>query len=116
MWVNMKDIFLWKTQVAPTATDTVNIFSAQFGDGYEQVAFNGINNVVEQWDLTWTGKKNDVAAIRAFLHSHAHLSFWWMNPWGEEKLYRVKPDSIKPTFISGKVVTLAFSFKQAFAP
>lgn len=112
----MTDTFTWRTQVSPTATDTINLYTAQFGDGYEQVAVNGINNVAEAWDLTWTGKKNDVAAIRAFLHSHAHQSFWWSNPWGEKKLYRVKPDSIKPTFISGKVVTLGFSFKQAFAP
>ncbi|HFT0375626.1 TPA: phage tail protein [Enterobacter mori] len=112
----MVSTFTWPTQVSPTATDTINIYSAQFGDGYEQVAVNGINNVAEEWDLTWTGKKNDVAAIRAFLHSHAHQSFWWSNPWGEKKLYRVKHDSIKPTFVSGKVVTLEFSFKQAFAP
>ncbi|MCK7252845.1 phage tail protein [Enterobacter roggenkampii] len=112
----MIDTFMWPTQVSPTATDTINLYTAQFGDGYEQVAVNGINNIAEQWDLTWTGKKKDVAAIRAFLHSHANQSFWWTNPWGEKKLFRVKPDSIKPTFVSGKVVTLGFSFKQAFAP
>lgn len=112
----MTDTFTWATQVSPTATDTINLYTAQFGDGYEQVAVNGINNVAEEWELTWTGKKKDVAAIRRFLHSHAHQSFWWSNPWGEKKLYRVKPDSIKPTFISGKIVSLGFSFKQAFAP
>ncbi|WP_447439564.1 phage tail protein [Enterobacter cloacae] len=94
----------------------MNLYTAQFGDGDEQVAINGINNVAEEWEQTWTGEKNDVAAIRAFLHSHAYQSFWWWNPWGEKKLYRVKPDSIKPTFISCKVVSLAFTFKQAFAP
>ncbi|EMJ7956573.1 phage tail protein [Enterobacter chengduensis] len=112
----MTDTFTWATQVSPTATDTINLFTVQFGDGYEQVAINGINNVTEEWELTWTGKKKDVSAIRAFLHTHAHQSFWWSNPWGEKKLYRVKPDSIKPTFISGKVVSVAFTFKQAFAP
>lgn len=112
----MTDTFIWATQVSPTATDTINLYTAQFGDGYEQVAVNGINSVKEEWDLTWTGKKKDVADIRAFLHTHAHQSFWWSNPWGEKKLYRVKPDSIKPTFISGKVVSVAFTFKQAFAP
>lgn len=112
----MTDIFKWATQVSPTATDTVNLYTAQFGDGYEQVAVNGINHIAEEWNLTWTGKKDDVAAIRVFLHSHAHQSFWWSNPWGEKKLYRVLPDSIKPTFISGKVVSLSFSFRQAFAP
>lgn len=112
----MTDTFTWATQVSPTATDAINLYTAQFGDGYEQVAVNGINTVAEEWELTWTGKKKDVAAIRAFLHSHAHQSFWWSNPWGEKKRYRVKPDAIKPTFISGNIVTLVFSFKQAFAP
>ena len=27
--------------------------SAKFGDGYEQVAPNGINNTIDTWDITW---------------------------------------------------------------
>lgn len=112
----MTKTFSWATQASPTANEVIDLIIARFGDGYEQVAINGINNVAEEWDLEWTGKKEDVAAIRLFLHSHTHQSFWWFNPWGEKKFYRVRPDSIKPTFISGKVVSLRFSFKQAFAP
>ncbi|WP_312024364.1 phage tail protein [Enterobacter sp. WCHEn045836] len=48
----MIDIFKWPTQISPTATDTINLYTAQFGDGYEQEAINGINNVAEEWELT----------------------------------------------------------------
>lgn len=111
----MSKTFSWATQVSPSANEVVNLLTSQFGDGYEQVAVNGINNVAEEWELTWTGKKKDVAAIRAFLHPML-ISRFGGRIRGGEKLYRVKPDSIKPTFISGKVVSLAFTFKQAFAP
>jgi phage-related protein len=109
----MIDTFKWPTQVSPTATDTINLYTAQFSDGYQQVAVNGINNIAEQWDLTWTGKKKDVAAIRTFLHSHPSSILLVVESVGGEKLYRVKPESIKPTFVSGKVVTLGFSFKRS---
>ncbi|MBJ8809832.1 phage tail protein [Citrobacter koseri] len=54
--------------------------------------------------------------LRAFLMSHVTTSFWWTNPWGEKKLYRVKADSFSVSFPSGKKATVAFTFEQAFAP
>ncbi|KYP85545.1 tail protein, partial [bacteria symbiont BFo1 of Frankliniella occidentalis] len=39
-----------------------------------------------------------------------------VNPWGEKKLYRVKADSIRPNFINGNFVEIAFTFEQSFAP
>jgi phage-related protein len=112
----MTDTFTWRTRAGITGTETTSVISAQFGDGYKQIAANGINTSVESWNLTWTGKTEEVLAIRNFLRSHVVTSFWWTNPWGETLLYRVKSDSVAPGFQAGKVTSLAFTFEQAFAP
>lgn len=111
----MSKTFSWATQVSPSANEVVNLLTSQFGDGYEQVAVNGINNVAEEWELTWTGRKRTLRLSGRF-STPMLISRFGGRIRGGEKLYRVKPDSIKPTFISGKVVSLAFTFKQAFAP
>lgn len=111
----MTDTFTWDAQ-AVEGTELTSVLAAQFGDGYEQIAANGINTAVETWNLTWTGKRKDVAKIRAFLRTHIIESFWWTNPWGERNLYRVVNDSIAPTFTTASVASLSFSFKQSFKP
>jgi len=57
-----------------------------------------------------------MASVRAFLKTHVTTSFWWTNPWGEKKLYRVKADSINPKFINGGFAEISFTFEQSFAP
>ena len=48
-------------------TVTFSDMSAQFGDGYEQVAPKGINNKRETWNITWGGitaaEKTTIVAV-----------------------------------------------------
>lgn len=108
------DTFGWCVRIGATETVTTATLQAQFGDGYKQIAGVGINQTMESWDLSCNGKVTDMAAVRAFLKSHVTTSFWWQNPWGETKLYRVKYDSIKPSFQNGQIADIAFTFEQAF--
>jgi phage-related protein len=110
------DVFKWKTMGNPKHTDSSNINEAGFGDGYVQLSSNGINNVSESWDLTFTGCINEIKEVRDFLNSHIIKSFKWKNPYGEEKLYRVVNKSIESEFVGGRVVSLSFKFIQAYAP
>lgn len=110
------DTFSWKTRKSAQGTESVSTVQAQFGDGYKQIAGNGINTASEIWNLDWTGTREDAAELRDFLRSHVISSFWWINPWGEKNLYRVKFDSIAVSFPTGKKATLSFTFEQAFAP
>jgi len=112
----MTDTFTWKTQAQPSGTENDSVYSSQYGDGYKQVAENGINPIAESWNLTYAGRLDEVAAVRVFLRAHIATSFWWKNPWGETLLYRVKSDSTAPAFQARDVVSLAFTFEQAFAP
>lgn len=110
------DTFTWCVQVNASEEIKVSSLQAQFGDGYKQVAENGINSAAQTWTLSCNGKLDDMKPVRAFLKSHVTASFWWVNPWGEQNLYRVTSDSIKPTFVNGNFVGIAFVFEQAFAP
>jgi phage-related protein len=57
-------------------------YSAQFGDGFEQVAAAGINTVILEWDLSWKDQPHAEAdQIIAFLEARgAHEPFWWTPP------------------------------------
>lgn len=112
----MIDVFKWKTMGTPKSTDTSNINEVSFGDGYTQLSINGINNTSETWDLTYTGRNDEAMAVKAFLNSHIIKSFRWVNPYGEEKLYRVINQSIGSEFVGGNVVSLSFKFIQSYAP
>jgi len=109
------DTFSWCVRTGATEEITVATLQAQFGDGYKQVAGAGINDQRESWPVTCSGSKAEMATVRAFLKAHVTASCWWVNPWGEKKLYRVKSDSIRPAFINGNFVEISFTFEQSFA-
>jgi len=110
------DTFTWCVRIGPSGANTVATLQAQFGDGYKQVAGNGINTDAETWNLACNGDVATMKKVRDFLLSHVIKSFWWVNPWGEQKLYRVKADSVSPTFPHGGFVELSFIFEQSFSP
>lgn len=112
----MTDTFTWAARVDASEDLTVATLSAQFGDGYKQVAGSGMNAAVESWSLTCNGSRAEMVAIRAFLKSHITTAFWWTNAWGDRQLYRVKSDSISTKFIHGELAEISFKFEQAFAP
>lgn len=113
----MPDTFdKWHARIEATEDITIATVQAQFGDGYKQIASNGLNAALESWSLTCNGRREDMFELRAFLKSHVISSFWWVNPWGEKKLYRVKSDSIAPKFVNGELAEISFTFEQSFAP
>lgn len=110
------DAFTWPVRITSSEDLNVSTNEAQFGEGYKQISSKGINTSVETWSLTCNGITANMIPIRVFLRDHVITSFWWVNPWGEEKLYRVKRDSINSKFINGGFVEISFAFEQAFAP
>lgn len=110
------DTFSYCVQIGANGTVPVKVNSAQFDDGYKQVSGVGINSVAEAWSLTSKGQLADMQKVRQFLTSHCAASFYWKNPWGETKMYRVKSDSITTNFVTGQYVELTFTFEQAFTP
>ena len=58
------------------------VLSAAFGDGYEQVAADGINSVREEMVVEWTNiSVSDYESIVQYLESKAgHTPFSWAPP------------------------------------
>ena len=110
------DTFTWPVRGSSSEDLKVSTNQAQFGDGYKQISSMGINTADETWALTCNGSAGNMRTVRDFLREHVISSFWWVNPWGEEKLYRVKSDSINSKFVNGGFVEISFTFEQAFAP
>lgn len=58
------------------------VLKADFGDGYTQRAANGINSVIDKWELNWKNLESDYA-IRIdnfFREKKGYISFLWTPP------------------------------------
>ncbi|WP_336653730.1 phage tail protein [Leclercia adecarboxylata] len=109
------DTYNWSAQLGAGPIEyaqTVRV--AQFGDGYEQVADNGINSTAIQVPMIYTGREAEVNAVRDFLLAHTVKAFI-ITPPGEIKgLYRVVADSVRKNQINSKFAELTFTIKRAY--
>lgn len=91
----------------------LRVISAQFGDGYQQRAGDGIHAQVQTWPLQFAGRPDRIAPILAFLRERAgYRSFHWTPPLGELGLYACKSLSLRQS--APRVVTLGATFEQVF--
>ena len=109
------ETYKWRSQLGAGPVEySQTIRAAQFGDGYEQIAENGINSIAIQVPMKYTGKDGEVNEIRAFLLAHTVKAFI-ITPPGEEKgLYRVVADSVRKNQLSSNVAELTFTIKRAY--
>lgn len=86
------ETFTWTPDHDATRTLEPRLNSMQFGDGYEQDVGDGINFMVESWDLTFSNRtKTEINAIEAFLATQGgHTIFQWVTPHGSTKRFRCK--------------------------
>ena len=109
------DTYNWPAQLGAGPIEYAQtVRAAQFGDGYEQVADNGLNSTAIQIPMIYTGREAEVNAVRAFLLAHTMKAFI-ITPPGEVKgLYRVVAGSISKQQISSNVAELTFTIKRAY--
>lgn len=109
------ETYRWPMQLgAGNIEYSQSVRTVQFGDGYEQVADNGINSTAITVPMIYTGPESVVNEIRAFLLAHTVKAFI-ITPPGEEKgLYRTVADSIHKQQISSNVAELSFTIKRAY--
>lgn len=107
--------FTWQPRVEPTGTAKYRVLTAQFGDGYQQTAADGINNKVQSWPLTFSGTASEITPIRDFLDAcGGYQSFYWTPPLGTTGLYVCPSHNIKP--LGGGLYELTATFNQVFHP
>jgi phage-related protein len=80
----------WKGLLSdPQGTVSHRVLSAKFGDGYEQVAADGINPAQQSWPLTFTERSEFINPLRDFLDRHgSYKPFLWTPPLGQQGTYR----------------------------
>lgn len=109
------ETYSWPSQLGAGAIQyTTTTRSAQFGDGYEQIAENGLNSLAIQVPMMFTGHNAEVDQVRDFLLRHTVKAFI-ITPPGEAKgLYRVVADSVSKQQLGRFVSELTFTIKRAY--
>jgi phage-related protein len=113
----MADTFTWVPTVdGLSGTATASVASAKFGDGYQQRAASGINNVSSSFNLQFKGDALKIGAIMAFLiEKGGYESFEWTPMlWSAPGLFYCETWT-EPTK-DGDVYTMTATFQQTFQP
>ncbi|MFU8927580.1 phage tail protein [Acinetobacter puyangensis] len=99
-----------------SGTQSFNVLSSKFGDGYEQNVSVGINNRSGTWQISKTGKKALIQEIKTFFDAHKGAdSFLWDSPLEGE--VRVKTGTeYTPVKIGGDIWKISTTFTQVFYP
>lgn len=84
-----------------------------FGDGYKQVAGDGINSSQEDYKIKYVGDIVEAREVMDFLDEHAGFTpFILDNPIMGEGVYLVDKYSYNP--LSTTLYTITFTAKQAY--
>ena len=96
-------------------TESFNVLSSKFGDGYEQNISVGINNRTGQWSYSRTAKKAEILEIKAFFDAHKGAdSFLWDSPLDGE--VRVVAGDYTTISLGGGIWSISTTFTQDFKP
>jgi phage-related protein len=111
----MTTTFTWKHDARLGGTTTFRRLTAQFGDGYQQTAADGINNKSQSWPLSFTASAATITAIRTFLDARGGWqSFFWTPPLGVQGYYKCA--SYEPKHLGGDMWQLTATFEESFQP
>lgn len=109
------ETFAYPFQAEPSGAITYRLLSVQFGDGYEQVAEDGINIEKQSWPLTFIGTAAEMLPILQFLRRHrGYIRFLWTPPGFEQALFKARQFNYIPN--SGGNASITATFELAPAP
>ena len=95
------------------------IIEAQFGNGYKQIADDGINASLDTWIIHMAPLEGDnLTQIRSFLDTVGVVEWFQWTPLGEAtaKNWRVIANSTKWTLINTTKFIVEFQMLQHFVP
>jgi phage-related protein len=98
-------------------TSKNRILEAQFGNGYRQVAKDGINSTIDTWSLQFSPLYGtDLTTMQTFISTVGVTVWFTWTPLGESvsKKWRIDKDSIKTTLINTTKFIYSFSITQCF--
>jgi len=99
-----------------TKVKNYRVLKSQFGNGYVTAAPDGINNIIDEWQLNfenYTQANRDTLA--AFLDSVGTWGlFTWTAPGDSVSKSWMVQDNYSETVKAGSVYTINFKIKQVF--
>lgn len=103
-------------QYGATCNTTTRLKRLQFGDGYEQVAPDGINLNVERWNLVTVPLRSSVAGgIEVTLNGLKGDWFFWTPPNGDTGKFRLDSD-VSRVYDGYDSQTLTFTLRRVYVP
>lgn len=108
------DTFKKLTELTGPIKYTSTLRESQFGDGYSQVADNGINSTVDEVPLKCAGTTTEMLAVEAFLLAHLVKAFIYAPPDHPAGMYRTVLDSVTYTKEGPTNASVVFSVKRAY--
>jgi phage-related protein len=110
----MTETFAWDVTTDTGGGGEFVVASANFGDGYKQLAPLGINNDVQTWTVVFTGSRTEAQEVLDFIRAHAGaVPFYWTPPLSNEGAFVCT--SYKPTQ-NGVRWRLSLQFQQTAIP
>lgn len=95
----------------------VNLIRATFGNGYKQIANNGLNNEIDTWELQFALLEGtNFTDMNTFIAAAGADQLFAWTPFGEtvSKNWRIVKDSVKITYVSTTSMFVNMSIEQAF--
>lgn len=108
------ETFTWLSTHAEMSEEP-RVLAAKFGDGYEQRAEDGINTMLQVWDLKFERMQPEVGkAIRDFLKARKGVeAFYWTTKFGETKKFTCR--KWKPADDDKRTMTITATFNEVVA-
>lgn len=107
--------FNWHPDASWQVDTEPKVHVAQFGDGYSQRTRDGINSMMEVWDLKFTGGVALLESINQFLRDRGGAdAFLWVTP--EEKTIYVTCAGWQRSREKGVLVSISAKFQQVPSP
>lgn len=108
------ETFTWRVNKGVSSDISYTTRAVQFGDGYEQIAGEGVNSKNESYSIEWVGLASEAKLIMDFFDRHAgYRAFFWTAPLNEVALYRCADP--KPMDIGGNKYKITGTFKKAYS-
>ena len=100
-----------------TSTKTIEsrLLSVAFGDGYEQVASDGLNPDRVIWDLEFGGLSEDSANLLVKEATKAQTHVVTYKVFGDEtRVYRVVPGTLTHNYSDADACAVSFQLREVF--
>lgn len=110
--------FNWDVSIESSNEDEIKTKAINYGDGYDQVTSEGINNIKGIWRCSKTDYKQTIDEIRNFLRSTKGVEAFIFQPVPDEPpiVARLLGNPTRKPVDGSDVWSISFTLKQVFIP